>query len=107
MKIRINNSTLIVVLAAWSGILFTGCATTDTHSNTKSLLASAGFRVRTPQNAKQHAIYNALPSYKIERATVKGNVFYVFKDEQAGVAYVGREAEHQRYQQLCAKQHAA
>jgi hypothetical protein len=31
---------------------------------------------------------------------VKGKVFYVFKDEKAGVAYVGGEPEHRRYQRL-------
>ena len=75
--------------------------------NTKSLLSAAGFRVRTPQTADQKQIYAALPNNKIERATVKGKVFYVFKDENAGVAYVGREPEHQRYQQLCMQQHVA
>jgi hypothetical protein len=71
------------------------------------LLATAGFRVRTPQTADQKELYAALPNNKIERANVKGKVFYVFKDEKAGVAYVGGESQHQRYQQLCMQQHVA
>lgn len=75
--------------------------------NTKSLLSDAGFRTRTPQTAKQKGLYAALPSNEVERASVKGKVFYVFKDEKAGVAYVGGEVEHRRYQQLCTQLHAA
>ena len=75
--------------------------------NSKSLLSTAGFSVRTPQTADQKELYAALPNNKIERANVKGKVFYVFKDEKAGVAYVGGEAAHRRYQQLCMQQHVA
>jgi hypothetical protein len=67
---------------------------------TKSLLSEAGFHLLTPHTAKQQELYAALPSNKIERAAVKDKVFYVFKDEKAGVAYVGGEAEYRRYQRL-------
>ena len=109
MKTRITNSSLILILAACGIIFFAGCATTETANTdkTKSLLSQAGFRVRTPQTAKQHELYASLPSNKLESGTVKGKVFYVFKDEKAGVAYVGGEPEHQRYQQLCMQQHVA
>ncbi len=76
-------------------------------NKTTSLLAAAGFRAHTPQTAKEKELYAALPSNKLERATVKGKVFYVFKDEKAGMEYVGGEPEHRRYQQLCIKQHVA
>ena len=76
-------------------------------NKTTSLLSVAGFRVRTPQTAKQKEFYAALPSNKLERATVKGKVFYVFKDEKGGVEYVGGEPERRRYQQLCIEQHVA
>lgn len=106
MKKRIINEILILILAAGGAIFFVGCASTET-GNTKSLLSAAGFRVRTPQTADQKEIYAALPNNKIEHAIVKGKVFYVFKDEKAGVAYVGGEPEHRRYQQLCLQQHVA
>jgi hypothetical protein len=106
MKTKMTNSSLILTLAAGGIIFFAGCATMETD-NTKSLLATAGFRVRTPQTADQKELYAALPNNKIERANVKGKVFYVFKDEKAGVAYVGGESQHQRYQQLCMQQHVA
>ena len=76
--------------------------------NTTSLLTAAGFRARTPQTPKQQQIFAALPPYQIQRATVPGRgVFYVYKDANAGVAYVGREAEYQRYQQLAIQQQIA
>jgi hypothetical protein len=101
-----TNLNVTLILAASSIILFTGCATTNT-GNTKSLLSQAGFRARAPQTAKQRELYAALPSDKIEHAIVNGKVFYVYKDEKAGVAYVGGEQEHRRYQQLCTQQHVA
>ena len=106
MKTKMTNSSLILALAAGGIIFFAGCATMETD-NTKSLLSTAGFRVRTPQTADQKELYAALPNDKIERAKVKGKVFYVFKDEKAGVAYVGGESQHQQYQQLCMQQHVA
>jgi hypothetical protein len=106
MKIKITSSSLILILAACGIIFLAGCASMQTE-NTPSLLSQAGFRAHTPQTVKQKELYAALPSNKLERGTVKGKVFYVFKDEKAGVAYIGREAEHQRYQQLCTQQHVA
>ena len=87
MKTRLTNSSLILILAACGIIFFAGCASMET-GNTTSLLSAAGFRTRTPQTAKQKEIYAALPSNKLEHATVKGKGFYVFKDEKAGVAYI-------------------
>ena len=83
MKTRITNSSLILILAACGIIFFAGCASMETNKTT-SLLSTAGFRVHTPQTAKQKKFYAALPINKLERATVKGKVFYVFKDEKAG-----------------------
>jgi hypothetical protein len=100
-------SKFVIFIATLTGtILLAGCASM-TSSNTESLLSAAGFRVRTPQTPKQQQIYAALPPYQVERATVKGHVFYVYKDEKAGVAYVGREQEYQRYQQLAIQQQIA
>ncbi|HET6888741.1 MAG TPA: hypothetical protein VFH87_12560 [Candidatus Udaeobacter sp.] len=100
-------SNIVIFIATLAGtILFAGCAGIGS-SNTESLLTAAGFRARTPQTPKQQQIYAALPPYTVQRATVKGQVFYVYKDEKAGVAYVGREQEYQRYQQLAIQQQIA
>jgi hypothetical protein len=106
MKTRIINSSLTLILAAAGIIFFAGCASMETNKTT-SLLSSAGFVVRTPQTAKQKDLYAALPNNTVEYATVKGKAFYVYKDEKAGVAYVGGEPAHRRYQQLCVQQHVA
>src|SRR5262252_1116048 len=107
MKVRKPNSTILTIFAVAAVALFVvGCAEMGS-GNTTSLLSAAGFRVRTPQTPKQQQIYAALPPYQVERATVNGHTFYVYKDEKAGVAYIGREQEYQRYQQLAIQQQIA
>jgi len=107
MKIQKPNSTILTIFAVAAVTLFAaGCAEMGS-GNTTSLLSAAGFRVRTPQTPNQQQLYAALPPYKVERATVQGHVFYVYKDEKAGVAYVGREQEYQNYQQLAIQQQIA
>jgi hypothetical protein len=107
---KIEGTKLSVILmfaAAVTGLFLAGCAEVGS-GNTTALLTAAGFRARTPQTAKQQQIYAALPPYHVERATVPGKgVFYVYKDEKAGIAYVGREQEYQRYQQLAVQQQIA
>jgi hypothetical protein len=107
MKIEKPKPNIFVIFAAAAAALFVaGCASMGS-ANTTSLLTAAGFRARTPQTPKQQQIYAALPPYKVERATVKGKTFYVYKDEKAGVAYIGGEREYQSYQQLAIQQQVA
>lgn len=107
MRATLRTSNIVIFLSTLAGaMLLAGCASMGS-SNTESLLTAAGFRVKTPQTPKQQQIYAALPAYQVERATVNGQVFYVYKDEKAGVAYVGREQEYQRYQQLAIQQQIA
>jgi hypothetical protein len=103
-----RTSNIVIFIATLTGtILLAGCASMGS-GNTTSLLTAAGFRARTPQTPKQQQIYAALPPYQVQRATVPGKgVFYVYKDQNAGLAYVGREAEYQRYQQLAIQQQIA
>jgi hypothetical protein len=104
-----KTKTSIIVLSLAAGIVLSGlggCASVGS-TNTESLLSAAGFVVRTPQTDRQKQIYAALPPYKVERATVNDKVFYVYKDEKAGVAYVGHEPEYQRYKQLAIRQQIA
>ena len=107
MKIEKPKPNVTLIFAAAVIALFVaGCAEMES-ANTTSLLSAAGFRARTPQTPKQQQIYAALPPYQVERATVNGHVFYVYKDEKAGVAYIGREQEYQNYQQLAIQQQIA
>ena len=107
MKTQQSVLNVVVIFAAAVSTLFvTGCAEVGS-GNTTSLLTAAGFRAHTPQTPRQQQIYAALPPYQVERATVKGHVFYVYKDEKAGVAYIGREPEYQRYHELAVQQQIA
>lgn len=108
MRTILRTSNIIILLATGAAaILLTGCASVGS-GNTTSLLTAAGFRARTPQTPKQQELYAALPAYKVQQASVPGKgIFYVYKDANAGVAYIGREAEYQQYKQLCIQQQIA
>jgi hypothetical protein len=108
MNIKITQSNIVVlILAAATALLLAGCESMGS-ANTTSLLTAAGFRARTPQTPQQQQIYASLSPYQVQRATVPGKgVFYVYKDEKAGIAYVGREQEYQQYQQLAIQQQIA
>ena len=107
MKIEQPKLNIILIfVVAVATLVVAGCAGVGS-GNTTALLSAAGFRVRTPQTPRQQQMYAALPPYQVQRAIVKGHVFYVYKDEKAGVAYVGREQEYQRYQQLAIQQQIA
>ena len=99
-------NVILIIAAAVTAIFVAGCAGVGS-GNTTSLLTAAGFRARTPQTPTQQQIYASLPPYHVERATVKGHVFYVYKDEKAGIAYIGREQEYQRYRELAVQQQIA
>lgn len=108
MKTQQSQLRIILTFVAAATALFLGGCESMGSGNTTALLTAAGFRARTPQTPKQQQIYAALPPYHVERATVPGKgVFYVYKDEKAGVAYVGREQEYQRYHQLAVQQQIA
>ena len=94
---------LASLLAAVCG-LFTlaGCASMEATSQ-ESLLTSAGFQARTPTTEKQKAAYQALPAYHLHQLTLKGRTMYAYKDEKAGVVYLGSQAEYAQFRQLAAK----
>jgi len=94
------------LLVAGFALSLTGCASLDA-SNQESLLSAAGFRVRTPETPKQRELFTAAPSYKVERVTFNGKTFYAYKQEKKGVAYIGGEAEYQKYQELAIQQRIA
>jgi hypothetical protein len=103
---QLQLNVILIFAAAVTALFVAGCAGVGS-GNTTSLLTAAGFRARTPQTPKQQQIYAALPPYQVHRATVNGKTFYVYKDEKAGIAYVGREQEYQRYHQLAVQQQIA
>jgi hypothetical protein len=91
------------VLAGICGLLaLVGCASMEAPGQ-ESLLQKAGFQSRTPTTAKQKAAYGRLPAYELHRGTLKGRTIYAYKDEKAGVVYLGSEAEYAQYKQLATK----
>jgi hypothetical protein len=97
---KMLKSTLRFALAGAAASLLASCASMQPH-NAESELTAAGFKVRKPDTQKKREIYDSLPDQRLERTTVNGKTYYVFKDQKAGVAYVGGESEHQRYRQIC------
>ncbi len=92
-----NRSALFAALAAACGFLIlNGCTAFETNTKIRTL-SDSGFVARVPETPRQREAYAALPPYKLHRGVVKGNVFYAYKDEKNGVAYIGTEAEYQRY----------
>ena len=102
------NLRPIFAFIAAAGILsfLTSCAEMEA-TNTKSLLLSAGFHTVTPTTALQKEVYAKMEANHVERISMKGKTIYAFKDEKAGIAYVGHEAEYQRYKNLCIQQQIA
>ena len=95
---KLGTALLLTTFCALFGL--SSCASLDAP-NQEAMLSASGFRVWTPESAKQRELYTAAPAYKVQRGTAQnGKIFYAYKDEKKGVAYVGGEAEYQRYQQL-------
>jgi hypothetical protein len=104
MKARsVSNLRLGSVLAGICGLLvLAGCASMEAPRR-ESLLQKAGFQSRTPITAKQKAAYAKLPAYELHQGTLKGRTIYAYKDEKAGVVYLGSQTEYAQYKQLAAK----
>lgn len=99
MKTKVIATLIACALALGVALNLSGCASANASSK-EATLSAAGFRVFTPQTARQQELYAAAPSYKVQRGNANGKTFYFYKDEAKGVAYVGGEAEYQRYQQI-------
>jgi hypothetical protein len=90
-------ASLIAVFCAL--IALAGCTTMQPASQ-ESLLQQAGFQSRTPTTEKQKAAYAKLPAYKLHKGTREGRTIYAYKDEKAGVVYLGNQAQYAQYKQL-------
>jgi hypothetical protein len=90
-------------LLATCALVLAGCAAMETTASQESLLQQAGFQSRTPTTAVQKAVYAKLPANELHRVTVKGRTLYGYKDDKAGVVYLGNEAQYAQYKQLATK----
>ena len=80
-------------------LVLAGCAAMEPASQ-ESLLQKAGFQSRTPTTAQQKAAYAKLPANQLHQVAWKGRTLYGYKDEKAGVVWVGNEAQYAQYKQL-------
>ena len=77
-------------------LVLTGCEAFESRTQ-RLTLSDSGFLARVPQTERQRDFYAALPPYKLYAGVKNGQPFYVYKDEKAGVVYVGNEQDYQRY----------
>ena len=98
-----GHLVLASLIAAFCGLIALAGCTTMQPASRESLLIKAGFQSRTPTTAEQKAAYARLPAYQLHRGTLKGRTIYAYKDEKAGVVYLGSQAEYAQYRQLAAK----
>ncbi|MFL6594725.1 MAG: hypothetical protein ACJ8HQ_04705 [Chthoniobacterales bacterium] len=103
MKIQPLTPSLIAILISLAAPCFAGPPAPPVSSDTVSLLTSAGFHARKPENPEQRLLYGTAPAYRILRAGTPWQNFYAYKDEGAGIAYVGDEIDYQRYCALAAQ----
>lgn len=97
---------LIPLLVSLASPMFSGCASMGAAS-TEPLLSAAGFRVQTPETGRQRELFDSLPPYRLQRGNHQGKIFYAYKDEKQGVAYIGGEKEYQKYQELAIQRQIA
>ena len=91
---------LASLVAAFCALIALAGCTTMQPASQESLLQKAGFQSRTPTTAEQKAAYARLPANQLHRGTLKGRTLYAYKDEKAGVVYLGNEAQYAQYKQL-------
>lgn len=94
----IRSILALVLLLPLAGLL-SSCASSSA-SYKEPMLSAAGFKVKKPETAQQISLYNQLEPYKVQRGEYKGKIFYAYKDEKQGVAYIGGETEYQKYQEI-------
>jgi hypothetical protein len=104
MTLKKFISSVVILFGAIATVLFFASCAEMEATNTKSLLSQAGFHTVTPSTPLQKEVYAKMQANHVQRVSMKGKTIYAFKDEQAGIAYVGREAEYQRYVNLCVQQ---
>ena len=82
-----------LLAAACGFLILNGCTAFETNTKITNAFGKRfrGSKFRRRQGSVK-LTRRCLP-YKLHRGVVKGNVFYAYKDEKNGVAYIGTEAE--------------
>jgi hypothetical protein len=102
MKYLFSPLNLIGALAVLA--MAVGCAGSNPFSSAaaqeESLLTSAGFRIKVPTTPQQQQLLKSLTPNKMTTVHRNGKTYYVYAEPTKNQAYVGTQAENQRYQQL-------
>jgi hypothetical protein len=91
-----REACVAIFALAWGLLPLIGCEAFESRTQ-RLTLSDSGFLARVPETERQRDFYAALPPYKLYAGVKNGEPFYVYKDEKAGVVYVGNEQDYQRY----------
>src|SRR4029079_14050817 len=88
--------------------LMAACQTTDTSgvAQKESLLAQAGFKVKTVTTPKQQQRVSQLPPNVVSAVKYQGKLYYVYPTAKKDQIYVGKQAQYNTYKQALKGQHA-
>lgn len=89
-------SAMCIAFVAFVCASLGGCGAFESRTQ-RITLSDSGFLARVPETERQRQFYAALPPYKLYGGVKNGLAFYAYKDEKAGVVYVGNEQDYQRY----------
>ena len=81
--------------------LMAACQTTGTSgvAQKESLLAQAGFKVKTVTTPKQQQRVSQLPPNVVSAVKYQGKLYYVFSTAKKDQVYVGKQAQYDAYKQ--------
>jgi hypothetical protein len=78
---------------------FAGSATLS-EPRTESLMAAAGFQIRTGPDVQWQVRHTRTTPDTLERHIDNGTVVYTYADQRGGFMYIGDEFEYQQYKRL-------
>ncbi|MGO4396499.1 hypothetical protein AB4Z46_34660 [Variovorax sp. M-6] len=90
--------TFKTVAAMFLISLAAACATSNPEHLDTAI--AAGFKIVTPINADQKAIFAKLPKNTITPVNYRGATYYVLPDSSNGMAYVGSSAQYSVYREM-------
>jgi hypothetical protein len=96
MRDSLSAASITFVTLVCALLALDGCGAIEKRAQRVSI-SESGFLARVPQTERQRDFYAALPPYELYQGVKNGRPFYVYKDEKAGVVYVGNEQDYQRY----------
>ena len=99
MKTKASHRSLILTVVSAAALFVTVSARAGLVRTT-AYLTNAGFRICKPETAEQRLLYSVAPSYRLLNAGGPWESLFAYKDEAAGVAYVGGAAAYRRFEEM-------